>query len=97
VDAVGYGLQQMSQKLLGRSPVGLVDQLGDREFAGAVDGDKRVQCGSVGIFVCGRAVEHQPAMVLVKRSPKMTGNWAFAMVHLRGPILHSFSERFKTR
>lgn len=47
--------------------------------------------------MCGRAVEHQPAMALVKRSPKMTANWAFAMVYSRGPILHSFSERFKTR
>jgi len=53
--------------------------------------------GSVRIFVCGRAVEHQPAMALVKRSPKMTANWALAMVHSRGPIFHSFSERFKTR
>ena len=36
-------------------------------------------------------------MALVKRSPKMTANWAFAMIHSRGPIFHSFSERFKTR
>src|SRR3954451_21951342 len=36
-------------------------------------------------------------MALVKRSPKMTANWAFAMDHSRGAIFHSFSERFKTR
>jgi len=47
--------------------------------------------------VCGRADEHYAAMALMKRSPKMTANWAFAMVHSRGGILHSFSERFKIR
>jgi hypothetical protein len=47
--------------------------------------------------VFGRRVEHQAAMALVKRSPKMTANWAFAMTHSRGAIFHSFSERFKTR
>ena len=53
--------------------------------------------GSVRNFVCGRADEHYAAMALMKRSPKMTANWAFAMVHSRGGILHSFSERFKIR
>ena len=33
-----------------------------------------VLAGSVGNFVCGRAVEHQAAMALVKRSPKRTAN-----------------------
>ena len=45
----------------------------------------------------GRAVEPQPAMALVKRSPKRTANWAFAPAHSAGGILHSFSARFKTR
>ncbi len=36
-------------------------------------------------------------MALVKRSPKMTANWAFAMTHSRGAIFHSFSERFDGR
>ncbi|MEN3749652.1 hypothetical protein TPR58_20935, partial [Sphingomonas sp. HF-S3] len=40
--------------------------------------------GPVRIFVCGRAVEHYAAMALMKRSPKMTANWAFAMDHSRG-------------
>ncbi|MDR6116553.1 transposase InsO family protein [Sphingomonas sp. SORGH_AS789] len=53
--------------------------------------------GSVRNFVCGRADEHYAAMALMKRSPKMTANCAFAMVHSRGGILHSFSERFKIR
>jgi putative transposase len=30
--------------------------------------------GTVSISVCGRRVEHQAAMALVKRSPKMTAN-----------------------
>ena len=36
-------------------------------------------------------------MALVKRSPKMTANWALAIDPLTAPIFHSFSERFKTR
>ena len=44
-----------------------------------------------------RAVEHYVAMALMNRSPKMTANWAFAMVHSRGGIFHSFSDRFKIR
>ena len=48
-------------------------------------------------FVCGRAVEHYAAMALMKRSPKMTANWALAMDHSRGGIFHSFSDRFKIR
>ena len=53
--------------------------------------------GTVRISVCGRAVEHYAAMALMKRSPKMTANWALAMVHSRGGIFHSFSDRFKIR
>src|SRR3954454_9142438 len=47
--------------------------------------------------VYGRAVEPQPAMAWEKRSPKRTANWALAIAHSRGGILHSFSARFKTR
>ena len=47
--------------------------------------------------MCERADAHYAAMALMKRSPKMTANWAFAMVHSRGGIFHSFSERFKIR
>lgn len=52
---------------------------------------------TVRISVCGRAVAHYAAMALMKRSPKMTANWALAMDHSRGGIFHSFSERFKIR
>jgi transposase-like protein len=41
--------------------------------------------------------EHQAAMARVKRSPKRTANCVLAMIHSRGPIFHSFSDRFKTR
>jgi hypothetical protein len=37
------------------------------------------------------------AMAMVKRSPKRTANWALAMDHSRGGMIHCFSERFKTR
>ncbi|MGE6695865.1 hypothetical protein ACQKE8_25875, partial [Sphingobium limneticum] len=32
------------------------------------------QAGTVRISVCGRAVDHQAAMALMKRSPKITAN-----------------------
>ena len=53
--------------------------------------------GTVSNFVCGRAVKHYAAMALMKRSPNRTANWAFAMVHSRGGMIHSFSDRFKIR
>jgi len=53
--------------------------------------------GTVRISVCGRAVDHQAAMALMKRSPKITANCALAIVHSRGGIFHSFSERFKIK
>lgn len=37
------------------------------------------------------------AIALVKRSPKRTANWALAMAHSRGGMIHCFSDRFKTR
>jgi len=47
--------------------------------------------------VRGWAVQHDQAIALVKRSPKRTANWALAIHHSRGGMIHSFSERFKTR
>jgi putative transposase len=55
------------------------------------------ELGTVRISVCGWAVEHYAAMALMKRSPKMTANWALAMDHSRGGIFHSFSDLFKIR
>jgi len=52
--------------------------------------------GTVRNFVCGRAVKHQ-AIALANRSPKSTANWALAIAHSRGGMVHSFSARFKTR
>lgn len=37
------------------------------------------------------------AMAFVKRSPNRTANCDLAMAHSRGGMIHSFSERFKTR
>ena len=53
--------------------------------------------GTVRKFVCVGAVENYAAMALMKRSPKMTANWALAMVRSRGGIFHSFSDRCKIR
>ena len=44
-----------------------------------------------------RAVCHDQAIALVKRSPNRTANWALAMHHSRAGIVHSFSDRFNTR
>ena len=63
----------------------------------AEHGAEAVRDGTVRISVCGRAVEHYAAMALMKRSPKITANCALAMVHSRGGISHSFSDRFKIR
>ena len=53
---------------------------------------------SVRNSVCGRSVErHGQAMARVKRWPKSTANWALAMAHSRGGMVHSFSVLFKTR
>src|SRR3982750_3331020 len=59
--------------------------------------DPKAAAGTVRNSVYGRAVEPQPARAFVKRSPKRTANWALAIAHAAGGILHSFSARFKTR
>jgi len=43
VDAVGHGCQQVFQELPRCPAISLVDQLGDRELAGAIDADEQVQ------------------------------------------------------
>jgi hypothetical protein len=56
-----------------------------------------VEQGTVRNFVRGWAVQHNQAIARVKRSPKRTANWALAIHHSRGGMIHSFSDRFKTR
>jgi hypothetical protein len=54
--------------------------------------------GSAGYVVDARSVERRGhAMALVKRSPNSTANWALAIDHSRGGMVHSFSVLFKTR
>ena len=65
------------------------------EFSASIAGQTR--CGECQEFRVRGAVEHYAAMALMKRSPKMTANWALAMVHSRGGILHSFSDLFKIK
>ncbi len=43
VNAVGHGFQEKFEELLSRPPVSLVDKLGDRKLAGAVDADEQVE------------------------------------------------------
>jgi hypothetical protein len=62
-----------------------------------VAADKALEAWHYREFRVGRRFEHQAAMARVKRSPKRTANCALAMIHSRGLIFHSFSDRFKTR
>src|SRR4051794_13992609 len=56
------------------------------------------ELGSIRNFVClGRAVDPVQAIARVKRSPKRMANCALAMHHSRAGMVHSFSDRFKTR
>ncbi len=75
---------------------GTLGEIGHR-LGRKVLADVATVAGTVRISVCGRAVEHYAAMALMKRSPKMTANWALAMDHSRGGIFQSFSDRFKIR
>jgi hypothetical protein len=43
VDPVRHGFQQVFKEFSRRSPISLVDQLGDGELAGAVDADEQVE------------------------------------------------------
>jgi len=43
VNAVGHCFQQKFEELPSRPPVRLVDELGDRKLAGAVDADEQVE------------------------------------------------------
>src|SRR3954468_3194097 len=53
---------------------------------------------AVSEFSCvGRAVDPVQAIARVKRSPKRMANCALAMHHSRAGMVHSFSDRFKTR
>src|SRR5215203_2019416 len=53
---------------------------------------------AVSEFSClGRAVDPVQAMARMKRSPKRMANCALAMHHSRAGMVHSFSDRFKTR
>jgi len=43
VNAVGHSFQQKVEELPSRPPVSLIDELGDRKLAGAVDADEQVE------------------------------------------------------
>ena len=64
-----------------------------------------VRCNVSGLMPCRDCQEFRARlsgltdqfMAAVKRSPKRTANCDLAMDHSRGGMIHSFSERFKTR
>ncbi len=79
-----------------RPPFGLIISLHIAE-AGTRRSSMSEEMGIVANSVSERRVEHQAAIARVKRSPTMTANWALAMTHSRGTIVHAFSERFMTK
>ena len=64
VDAIGYGLQQMFEELPRRSSIGLVDQLGNRELAGAVDADEEVELAFGSLHLSNIHVEEADRVAL---------------------------------
>ena len=51
LDAVGYGCEQVFEELPSRSPVSLVDKLGDRKFNRAVDADEQIELAFSGLHL----------------------------------------------
>lgn len=51
VDPVRHCFQQVFEELPRRAPISLVDQPGDCELAGAVDGDEQVQLAFRGLYL----------------------------------------------
>ena len=64
VDAVGYGFEQMLEELPGRSPVSPVDQLSDRELAGAIDAHEQVELAFGGLHLGDIDVEEADRVTL---------------------------------
>ena len=97
---VEFGTEEQKQRYLPgmiSGPVRQCIRISEPDAGSDVNAITTSARGTVRISVCGRAVEHYAAMALMKRSPKMTANWALAMDHSRGGIFHSFSDRFKIR
>jgi predicted PurR-regulated permease PerM len=65
---------------------------------GVRSGTWRALIAGLSVISCvGGRINIYAAKALMKRSPKMTANWALAMVHSRGGIVHSFSVLCKIR
>ena len=69
---------------------------GRREVLGMAVGSSEAERDCLE-FRVGQRVNDQAAMAFEKRSPKRMANRALSMPNSRGPIFHSFSERFQTR
>jgi hypothetical protein len=86
----------VQQQLLDTVAAGLpeaarVRLLGDRFYGTpALMAVSKISC-------LGRAVDPVQAMARMKRSPKRMANCALAMHHSRAGMVHSFSDRFKTK
>jgi hypothetical protein len=64
VDAVRHGLQQVFEELPYCPAISLVDQLRDREFAGAIDADEQVELAFGGLYLRGIDVEEANRVAL---------------------------------
>ncbi len=64
VDPAGHGFQQVLKEFPRRSPISLVDQLGDGELAGAVDADEQVEFAFGSLYLGNIHVEEADRIAL---------------------------------
>jgi hypothetical protein len=68
VNAVGQGFQQVVQEFPRRPPVSLIDQVGDRKLAGAVDADEQVELAFGSLHLGDTDVEEADLVALEARA-----------------------------
>ena len=64
MDLTRHRIEHVLQELPCRLPVGLVDQLGDRELAGPIDADKEVELAFGGLKLCDVDMEEADGVAL---------------------------------
>ena len=81
VNAVGHSFQQKFEELPSRPPVSLIDELGDRKLAGAVDADEQVELalgslhlGDIHVEEADRVALETLALRLIALDVRQTGD-----------------------
>ncbi len=68
MDQIRYGLEHVLQELPRRAPVGLLDELGDRKLAGAVNAHEEVELAFSSLYL-----GDVPSRQIASQSP--AGQW----------------------